>query len=76
MALLARGRRSTTGARRTWSGRSKNPDVLLLQSRPETVWSRRTRPTATCTADPFDGNADTVTVLAALAGGGAASPSA
>jgi pyruvate,water dikinase len=29
------------------------PDVLLLQSRPETVWSRRSRPAATCTADPI-----------------------
>jgi pyruvate, water dikinase len=28
-------------------------DVLLLQSRPETVWSRRTRPAANCTADPI-----------------------
>ena len=28
-------------------------DVLLLQSRPETVWSRRARPTASCTADPI-----------------------
>src|SRR5271166_2030167 len=27
-------------------------DVLLLQSRPETVWSRRARPAASCTADP------------------------
>ncbi len=29
------------------------PDVLLLQSRPETVWSRRPRPAAGCTADPI-----------------------
>jgi len=29
------------------------PDVLLLQSRPETVWSRRPRSTAACTADPI-----------------------
>jgi len=29
------------------------PDVLLLQSRPETVWSRRPRPAAACTADPI-----------------------
>ncbi len=28
-------------------------DVLLLQSRPETVWSRRPRPAASCTADPI-----------------------
>ena len=28
-------------------------DVLLLQSRPETVWSRRARPAANCTADPI-----------------------
>ena len=28
-------------------------DVLLLQSRPETVWSRRPRQAATCTADPI-----------------------
>jgi pyruvate,water dikinase len=28
-------------------------DVLLLQSRPETVWSRRARPAAACTADPI-----------------------
>ncbi len=28
-------------------------DVLLLQSRPETVWSRRPRPAAGCTADPI-----------------------
>jgi len=27
--------------------------VLLLQSRPETVWSRRPRKVATCTADPI-----------------------
>ena len=47
-------RRSTTGARRTWSGRCEaSGDVLLLQSRPETVWSRRARPAATCTADPI-----------------------
>ena len=29
------------------------PDVLLLQSRPETVWSRRPKPAAACTADPI-----------------------
>jgi pyruvate,water dikinase len=29
------------------------PDVLLLQSRPETVWSRRAKPAGTCTADPI-----------------------
>jgi pyruvate, water dikinase len=29
------------------------PDALLLQSRPETVWSRRARPAVTCTADPI-----------------------
>ena len=28
-------------------------DVVLLQSRPETVWSRRPRLAATCTADPI-----------------------
>jgi pyruvate,water dikinase len=28
-------------------------DVLLLQSRPETVWSRRAKPAASCTADPI-----------------------
>ena len=28
-------------------------DVVLLQSRPETVWSRRPRPAAPCTADPI-----------------------
>jgi hypothetical protein len=27
--------------------------VLLLQSRPETVWSRRARKAASCTADPI-----------------------
>jgi hypothetical protein len=26
---------------------------LLLQSRPETVWSRRAKPAASCTADPI-----------------------
>jgi pyruvate, water dikinase len=31
----------------------EGPDVLLLQSRPETVWSRRANPAATCTADPI-----------------------
>jgi pyruvate, water dikinase len=31
----------------------EGPDVLLLQSRPETVWSRRAKPAATCTADPI-----------------------
>jgi pyruvate, water dikinase len=31
----------------------EGPDVLLLQSRPETVWSRRAQPAATCTADPI-----------------------
>jgi len=31
----------------------EGPDVLLLQSRPETVWSRRAKPTAACTADPI-----------------------
>ena len=29
------------------------PYVLLLQSRPETVWSRRARRAASCTADPI-----------------------
>ena len=28
-------------------------DAVLLQSRPETVWSRRPRPAASCTADPI-----------------------
>jgi hypothetical protein len=28
-------------------------DVLLLQSRPETVWSRHPRQVATCNADPI-----------------------
>jgi hypothetical protein len=27
--------------------------VLLLQSRPETVWSRKPRQAATCNADPI-----------------------
>jgi pyruvate, water dikinase len=31
----------------------EGPDVLLLQSRPETVWSRRARPAGACTADPI-----------------------
>ena len=31
----------------------EGPDVLLLQSRPETVWSRRAKPAAACTADPI-----------------------
>jgi pyruvate,water dikinase len=33
--------------------RGSEPAVLLLQSRPETVWSRRAKPVATCTADPI-----------------------
>jgi pyruvate, water dikinase len=37
------------GARASDGARS----VLLLQSRPETVWSRRPRQAATCTADPI-----------------------
>ena len=36
-----------------WALDGLSGDVLLLQSRPETVWSRRTRPAATCTADPI-----------------------
>jgi pyruvate,water dikinase len=31
----------------------EGPDVMLLQSRPETVWSRRAKSAATCTADPI-----------------------
>jgi len=31
----------------------EGPDVLLLQSRPETVWSRRAKPAAACTTDPI-----------------------
>lgn len=36
-----------------WALDGVSGDVLLLQSRPETVWSRRSRPAATCTADPI-----------------------
>ena len=36
-----------------WALDGISGDVLLLQSRPETVWSRRARPAATCTADPI-----------------------
>jgi pyruvate,water dikinase len=36
-----------------WALDGLSGDVLLLQSRPETVWSRRARPAATCTADPI-----------------------
>ena len=36
-----------------WAIDAASGDVLLLQSRPETVWSRRARPAATCTADPI-----------------------
>jgi pyruvate, water dikinase len=36
-----------------WAIDAASDDVLLLQSRPETVWSRRPRPAATCTADPI-----------------------
>jgi pyruvate,water dikinase len=36
-----------------WAIDAASDDVLLLQSRPETVWSRRARPAATCTADPI-----------------------
>jgi pyruvate,water dikinase len=36
-----------------WAIDAAQGDVLLLQSRPETVWSRRPRQAATCTADPI-----------------------
>src|SRR5712691_2250626 len=36
-----------------WAIDGLSGDVLLLQSRPETVWSRRPRPAASCTADPI-----------------------
>ncbi len=36
-----------------WAIEGLSGDVVLLQSRPETVWSRRARPAATCTADPI-----------------------
>ena len=36
-----------------WAIDAATDDVLLLQSRPETVWSRRARPAATCAADPI-----------------------
>jgi pyruvate, water dikinase len=36
-----------------WAIDGAHSDVLLLQSRPETVWSRRPRQAATCYADPF-----------------------
>ncbi len=36
-----------------WAIDALSGDVLLLQSRPETVWSRRPRPAANCTADPI-----------------------
>jgi len=36
-----------------WALQGPDGDVMLLQSRPETVWSRRPRPAATCTADPI-----------------------
>ncbi len=36
-----------------WAIDAASADVLMLQSRPETVWSRRARPAATCTADPI-----------------------
>ena len=36
-----------------WAIDGARGDVLLLQSRPETVWSRRPRQAATCNADPI-----------------------
>jgi pyruvate, water dikinase len=36
-----------------WAIDAFTGDVVLLQSRPETVWSRRPRPAASCTADPI-----------------------
>jgi pyruvate,water dikinase len=36
-----------------WAIDGAQDDVLLLQSRPETVWSRRPRQAATCNADPI-----------------------
>ncbi|HWM98230.1 MAG TPA: PEP/pyruvate-binding domain-containing protein [Streptosporangiaceae bacterium] len=36
-----------------WAIDGTQGDVLLLQSRPETVWSRRPRQAATCNADPI-----------------------
>ena len=36
-----------------WAIDALTGDVVLLQSRPETVWSRRPRPAASCTADPI-----------------------
>ena len=38
---------------RRGAGHRRGADVLLLQSRPETVWSRRPRQAATCNADPI-----------------------
>jgi pyruvate,water dikinase len=36
-----------------WAIDEISGDALLLQSRPETVWSRRPRQAATCNADPI-----------------------
>jgi pyruvate, water dikinase len=36
-----------------WAIDAATDDVLLLQSRPETVWSRRPRQAAACNADPI-----------------------
>jgi pyruvate, water dikinase len=36
-----------------WAIDAASDDVLLLQSRPETVWSRRPRQAAACSADPI-----------------------
>jgi len=36
-----------------WAIDGGETEAVLLQSRPETVWSRRPRPAATCTADPI-----------------------
>jgi pyruvate,water dikinase len=36
-----------------WAIDDGEQEAVLLQSRPETVWSRRPRPAASCTADPI-----------------------
>jgi pyruvate,water dikinase len=43
-----------------WAIDAASDEVLLLQSRPETVWSRRARPAATCTADPITSMVETL----------------
>jgi pyruvate,water dikinase len=43
-----------------WAIDGVQGDVLLLQSRPETVWSRRSRQAATCNADPISSMVQTL----------------